>query len=187
MFNIQDLQDEFPRELSLLTELVSFSKGYGNEIHIAGGYLRDSIYGKEVKDIDVYLSNIDSSMRQSFAKWFNLEPKSNGSGSEESGFDVWYSKHAPKLDIIFIDTTMEEFIEKDFDSSICEIWFNCKTGVLRKTELFDSTRKTNYIVYKGDRLQADNSIHLKNILNKYPEMGVSYNAVQVTKFRSVPS
>jgi len=138
------------------------------DVSIAGGAVRDTLFGKPVKDVDLYIRYVTTPLKNKFIKEHSLEKKSKDE-YDETDFDVWHDPKKPDIDIIFHRGTIDNFIKSSFDCSICEVWYNFKHG-LSYTENFDKGRDEKRIYIYRDRCSSHlASKHLERVLDKYTD------------------
>lgn len=94
--------------------------GTGN-VSIAGGYVRDSALGREVKDIDVFLYSLGGPKFIGSGAWKNVKhrgytcPYITGMWENKSDFEL-------PMQLMIVNRTIEEVVMRGFDFNLCKAY-----------------------------------------------------------------
>lgn len=147
------------REDSLLTKYAKCSK---NPVIIAGGYLRDTILGKPIKDIDVFSTTHIGSI-DFISHYTKIEPCKRYEGSNI--LDVYQHK-VTRINYIQVNT-LDGFLN-NFDIGLCRIYYNISADFLRTSQDFEQDVRNKTITL----LKPSHGDHLERVCAKYPDYKV---------------
>jgi hypothetical protein len=140
---------------------------------IAGGAPRDFYYGKEVKDIDVWIAKDMNSLE--FETIGTTEFKSVSSGYPDSTMNVLKgTMFGVDVDIIFVACHDNEVdIVNDFADDLSKVWFDGTIHVCHESrEAYD--RKFNLFSYEDKAIDRNSRAlrreRMMRIKDKYPEI-----------------
>ena len=146
-------------------------------IMLAGGAVRDSILGKEIKDFDLFITS--SSMfwvGKEFKETLTINGYSKGGKDEYEGqgFEVWTKEELRKpVQLIFNQYNTEMKVLSEFDFAICQVahlfYINGKSkGYLRKTSAYNKSYRERKHYLTMNRYSEKYMKRVKKILDKYP-------------------
>jgi len=160
------------KDLDMTVEESTFlSRCEKNMYYIAGGYLRDSLLGKPIKDIDLF---VDLSTRYAAQASKTLERLvmqpwyvPSAGDYDSSMFHTVGTIKDTRINLIIPKTSFEEHFET-FDLGLCKIYYNVVEDKLVQHEDFirDVDNKTL------TRLKPINDLclsHLARVESKYPD------------------
>jgi hypothetical protein len=151
-------------------------QSFGEEaVALAGGCIRDTLFNAPIKDVDLYILVSFQSRQFTTAiaspiihEVINADSLSN---VDTSSMRVFRHEEHPDVDIIFINSqvysSLSLFFIEAFDCSLCQVWYNFKTG-FGASDLFKTgrQRKTNY--WYNARNSFTSSDHRARVEHKYP-------------------
>lgn len=144
-----------------------------NPCAIAGGFVRDLLLDKEIRDIDFYLTKKPMTFFDSCLKtWLEKNPHFELTGDSEYVYpgskilNVYRStKGVPRELIILDNITPQDYVNNYFDVGICQALVK-SSGDVFTSEVFDSDRKFHEITSRGDRLVKTK--HIDKLMEKFP-------------------
>lgn len=142
--------------------------GVVSDLYIAGGYLRDTLLGKPIKDIDLYVYFHTEADRQQFLKLSSFQVNSN-SDYEEG--DLYFTGTWKNTRINVIAPKNEWRVHfNTFDIGLCKVYYNLRTDTLVRSYDFnrDVEGRTLTLLCSGDMY----SEHTRRLVDKYPEYTV---------------
>ena len=145
---------------------------------LAGGCVRDTIYGREVKDYDFYMIGGDFELRQVFERYPNhkvqAKPDLIAAGYPldfiMTVIDTGEYIDGKELQIMVVHSeqfnSLEEFVDLNFDFGICKVMYD-ERGV---TELFDfkQDEQDHTITYHPSKYNYFSQDHADRLVAKYP-------------------
>lgn len=157
-------------------------------VTIAGGAVRDSMLGKQIKDYDVYINCPDINRkgilraRKSLA---HLYPNGiNAVFTPNKIYNNYYKDFTVRcytirnIDFIFMDCHPVKFIKEYFDIGLCECWFDFTTLNFCTTGAFDRDKNNKTLtvqikpgmpLYSIGKSFTD---HLPRLKKKFPDYKV---------------
>lgn len=146
-------------------------------VYIAGGFLRDSLLGRPVKDIDVYILLGENAELKRFAHKPTVYKKMTSvtyEGDPSNCIRNVYQCTSAGFDRINIITmgpyvNFSEFIENSFDIGLCKIYYDVGAGTLHTTPEFEKDVRNKTLTVSHYSPEND---HLRRILAKYPKYTV---------------
>jgi len=171
-------------DLLCALEILSQVQKKHPEAIIAGGFLRDLYFGKEFKDIDIFLnSNLTSvSPSSNFVSVnsHNLSYSTDGEITEVQYFHWYNDDYSAKFEINLIEVNVDSVVsrvqEHDFD--FCQVWTDGKE--IHGVEILQQVQQTKEVTL----VQCENSKQLERSLRrwdrfqeKYPGFSLKYKEV----------
>jgi hypothetical protein len=169
----------------LVTEIFQLHnkiKEHVPNVYLAGGALRDLVYGKIIRDFDFYFNFDDRLPNMSYLSDV-VFPKQlgyifNGLGNEQSyesiGINTVYNFKSllekPKLQLIYFGINTIEKVVSDFDFSFNQIWFD--GSEVKVSNAFLETLDTKKVTLINPKIRDMNSftIRVDKFQRKFPEL-----------------
>ena len=149
------------------------------QVYIAGGFLRDHLFDRPVKDIDVYVykwevrySEKEMMEKRRATKIFIKS--SEYAYSNIPGIKNVYTIHNTRINLIVCSTHIPEIV-RSFDIGLCRIMYNVKDDELFKWKAFEKDREEKTLTYFSTLDSTKSKAHLKRVAEKYPD----YKIVEV--------
>lgn len=128
---------------------------YGaHRVALAGGCIRDALFNKEVKDVDIYClidfnsPELDQALLADFL-FPRLHPDSMTDDDANLMRVYSHVKH-PDCDLIFINsrkyTRLIDYFLDQYDCSICQVWYNFEYG-LGMSDMFKQGRELQAVYW----------------------------------------
>jgi hypothetical protein len=163
------------------------AQGILNKLHaagihsaiLAGGCVRDALFGKPIKDIDIFVSEEDAdSMKLSKALSRSVQKLNCTSYAEipdvSSVFDVEVSAGEIPVQIVSMKNGMSP-VERisTFDFGFCQVGYNGKEVIATEHFKSDFSNKTISLVYCEDQKEYGRSMaRYERLKTKYPEFNL---------------
>jgi len=140
-------------------------------LYIGGGYLRDSLLGRAVKDIDVYLY-LTGGWERNESMIIDLVKQGKitqlGTPYDSSMFHFIGESKGGRINMIFPKIPMASVVAS-YDINLCKVFYNVKTDTLYQRSGFLKDAKNKTITVNS---LYHHSGHLKRVMEKYPEYSV---------------
>lgn len=167
----------------LLTELeekwIQHLRTEYEQVYIAGGFLRDHLFDRPVKDVDVYVykwtahyTEMDMMKTRTKAKVFIKS--SEYAYSNIPGIKNVYTIKDTRINLIVCSKEVYKIV-KEFDIGLCRIAYNVKEDELIKFAAFEWDREYRTLTYWKHKDATKSGAHLKRVAKKYPD----YKIVEV--------
>lgn len=137
------------------------------EIYIAGGYLRDTLLGKPIKDIDVFLYASEQNIELMQCKSDFVKTSVEAYNSQM--FHLTGNITGTRLNLIFPKYPWHKHFET-FDIGLCKICYDVKQNILKQSPEFrrDVDNKTITLLPNPRPCQE----HVDRVMRKYPDYRV---------------
>lgn len=156
------------------------------EGYLAGGCVRDTIYGKAVKDYDFYCWNdfaaplyekypnhrIQSKpdlIAAGYPLDFLMDVVDTGEYIDGKELQIMMIKSEQFLDV-------PDFIDQNFDLGICKVLYNKEQGLIRLHD-FDRDEQDNCITYTPSKYNYYSQDHVDRVVAKYPDRRLDVSAI----------
>lgn len=151
------------------------------EAILAGGCVRDTVLGKDIKDYDVYAWDTYETRIKLYEAYPNhIDVTENDEHAYEAGNFSVVNTQAVAIDgnpiqVMLLDkveigdcATLQEYVEKHFDFGICKATYH-KLGGLHLTEAFNKDVANKTITYYESDLNWYNPDRAERMLAKFPD------------------
>jgi hypothetical protein len=164
-------------DLLYALEILSQVQKKHPEAVIAGGFLRDLYFGKEFKDIDIFVSNPAGFISDSFIKDSSYDMTYSTDSEISEVQKLWYDAEDTNFEVNIIcvpsGNLNARVQEHDFD--FCQVWTDGKE--IYGVEILQQVKQTNEVTL----VQCENSKQLARSLRrwdrfqeKYPGFSLKY-------------
>lgn len=179
----------------ILKDVEAFLKSLDIEWCIAGGFIRDTLNERPIKDIDIYISftgsknireeirNVETSLQtfihgninHKYAGICRFEPIKKSEYTNPKILKVDEASISDGRDVmafnfIYIDDTIDEFIDS-FDIGLCKVYYTPNTGIVYHIDYIKDVENKTITVYTS----AGNLNHLFRVSKKYPEFKIQFS------------
>ena len=151
------------------------------QVYIAGGFLRDHLFDRPVKDIDVYVYKWkellhlgESSLYKERIRTGMFIKSSEYAYSKIPGIKNVYTIKDTRINLIVCKRPVMDVVWK-FDIGLCRIAYSIKSDYLHKSAAFEWDRDHKTLTYYSDLDPTKSKAHLNRVAKKYPD----YKIVEV--------
>ena len=149
------------------------------QVYIAGGFLRDHLFDRPVKDVDVYVYKWEDRYSEKEMMEKRRDSKIFIKSSEYAysnipGIKNVYTIRNTRINLIVCSKEVWGIVKR-FDIGLCRITYNVKTEELLLYEGFKWDRDHKTLTYYSHLDATKSGAHLKRVAEKYPD----YKIVEV--------
>ena len=150
------------------------------QVYIAGGFLRDHLFDRPVKDVDVYVykwtaSPSEVEMMEMRRKSKIFIKSSEYAYSNIPGIKNVYTIKNTRINLIVGSKEILKEVVRKFDIGLCRIAYNVKADELIKFAAFEWDRDHKTLTYYSHLDPTKSGEHLERVAKKYPD----YKIVEV--------
>ena len=140
-------------------------------VWFAGGFPRDLLLGREIKDIDVYLDVRNIPVRKlSYAGQhlqsigFTVLGDEEYRGEEDEGLvHTVLESEDKKVNIILLNYRAPQYVREKFDLGLCQVMIGEDEGTIYMTDSF-----VHDVYHQVISVHTEVGEHLARVMNKYP-------------------